>query len=537
MPTGSKLDHVYRRILMTKFFTKGWGKPDNLKRLFAFRRIVCKRETCYKLVPNDYPVSIVKEEVHSDCKILQGQFTSPFVKHLPGLLPKESETAHFQVILPKKWNSEHYKPICLHLAGTGDHGFWRRRQIMAKPLLKSAGIGALLLENPFYGLRKPKDQVRSSLHNVTDIFVMGGCLILESLALFHWCERNGFGPLGISGLSMGGHMASLAATNWPKPLVLVPCLSWSSASPVFTEGVMSGSINWDLLESQYFEDVALCEEIRHIIHKEEDAFRAGQEFAKHYPHSMTRVEELDKQRKEEITFMPRSSDLLPSNAQSGTSEKNRPLSGKNVPNFISAGLSPQATTFKEVQAAVQENFKEQYVPSETVSKQTVELLDDRSKEKLQSLPETAKQESSKIDKFSFLKHFYKTKEKLIELTEKRSEQQLPKNASCSLTKHRDREAYQFMRGIMDECTHLQNFDIPVDTSLIIAVCAKDDAYVPRESSTPLHEIWPGAEIRMLNAGHVSAYVLGQNTFRKAIMESFERLKTKYNWEERSHRCT
>lgn len=29
---------------------------------------------------------------------------------------------------------------------------------MAKPLIKEAGIGALLLENPFYGLRKPKDQ-------------------------------------------------------------------------------------------------------------------------------------------------------------------------------------------------------------------------------------------------------------------------------------------------------------------------------------------------------------------------------------------
>lgn len=30
-------------------------------------------------------------------------------------------------------------------------------------------------------------------------------------------------------------MSSLAATAWPKPLVLVPCLSWSSASAVFTE--------------------------------------------------------------------------------------------------------------------------------------------------------------------------------------------------------------------------------------------------------------------------------------------------------------
>lgn len=42
---------------------------------------------------------------------------------------------------------------------------------------------------------------------MSDIFVMGGCLILENLVLFHFCERNGLGPLGISGLSMGGHVS------------------------------------------------------------------------------------------------------------------------------------------------------------------------------------------------------------------------------------------------------------------------------------------------------------------------------------------
>lgn len=37
--------------------------------------------------------------------------------------------------------------------------FWRRRTFIAKPLLREAGIGAILLENPFYGDRKPDDQV------------------------------------------------------------------------------------------------------------------------------------------------------------------------------------------------------------------------------------------------------------------------------------------------------------------------------------------------------------------------------------------
>lgn len=77
---------------------------------------------------------------------------------------------------------------------------------MAKPLLKH-GIGSILLENPFYGYRKPIEQVRSCLFHVSDIFVMGGCLILECIALLHWCERLGYGPLGVTGLSMGGHVS------------------------------------------------------------------------------------------------------------------------------------------------------------------------------------------------------------------------------------------------------------------------------------------------------------------------------------------
>lgn len=40
---------------------------------------------------------------------------------LPGLVPKESLDSQFQLILPLKWKNEKYKPICIHLAGTGDH--------------------------------------------------------------------------------------------------------------------------------------------------------------------------------------------------------------------------------------------------------------------------------------------------------------------------------------------------------------------------------------------------------------------------------
>lgn len=115
---------------------------------------------------------------------------------------------------------------------------------------------------------------------------MGGCLILESLVLFNWCKRNGWGPFGATGISMGGHvsknfpchlglvclnsqlhfqMASLAATNWPEPIVLVPCLSWTTASAVFTRGVLSDKINWDTLEHQYFTDECYSKEIKPMV--------------------------------------------------------------------------------------------------------------------------------------------------------------------------------------------------------------------------------------------------------------------------------
>ena len=131
----------------------------------------------------------------------------------------------------------------------------------------------MILENPYYGLRKPKGQLRSSLHYVSDLFVMGACLIMEAQVLLHWAEKEGCWPLACHGISMGGHMASLAASAWPKPIALVPCLAWTSGSVTFCQGVlhsivrssvslskfklrlfplkvMAGAIDWRLLSKQ-----------------------------------------------------------------------------------------------------------------------------------------------------------------------------------------------------------------------------------------------------------------------------------------------
>jgi hypothetical protein len=54
-----------------------------------------------------------------------------------------------------------------------------------------------------------------------------------------------------SGVSMGGHMASLAITNvQDHQTVVVPCLSWTSAAPVYTLGALSTAIPWEVLQNE-----------------------------------------------------------------------------------------------------------------------------------------------------------------------------------------------------------------------------------------------------------------------------------------------
>ncbi len=84
---------------------------------------------------------------------------------------------------------------------------------------------------------------------------------------------------------------------------------------------------------------------------------------------------------------------------------------------------------------------------------------------------------------------------------------------CAATSAGEQQAFNFMNGLMDECTHLKHFSVPVDTSLTIAVCADDDAYIPKKGMSSLDKIWPGAEVRYVKGGHVRAYVQYQKEFR------------------------
>lgn len=451
----SRLDVFYRRLLLTKLFIGGWGKPEDLKRIFEFRKLIGDRDKCKSLVPDDYPVYIEKTEEHSDCHIHNGYFISPLVHLVPGILPPEAVNARFQFVVPKRWQKN--RPVCIHLAGTGDHFFWRRRTLMARPMVKEAGMASLLLENPYYGVRKPKDQLRSCLKNVSDLFVMGGALILESTVLLRWLEKGGYWPLGMTGISMGGYMASLAVTNWPKPIPLIPCLSWSTASSVFTTGVLSKAVNWTELEKQYtFNSVYEKEIIKLLEYCGVDSYKMSQD-----PRCGS-TEQCEGQLLGLLSMTP----ILTNRGEAGPQQLQR--QGKTKPEH-----------------SVKHMF------SMTSQGTSMDALG------------------------SFPAHKPQLKEKRRDLS-----------PSCPSSRLHS-EAISFMKGVMDECTHMANFSVPVDPSLIIVVQATMDAYVPRTGVLSLRDIWPGCEVRYLNGGHISAYLFKQNVFRRAIYDAFERFCLKY----------
>ncbi|VDN07927.1 unnamed protein product, partial [Thelazia callipaeda] len=235
----SAIDLALRRILLlSKFFTNSWGNPETLATSLKFRTNVMSNGGIMEIVEHTNPKM---EATSVGNHYMEGYFISPLASLFPDLLPGNIGQATWRGKFSKIKNA-----LVIHLAGTGDHTYFRREFGFANDLLKS-NISSILLQNPFYGSRKPRDQFRSSLTNVSDLFVMGGALVSECNFLLKWAKGQGYWPLGLAGVSMGGHMACLACTNFPEPIALVPCLSWTTASTVFVEGTLSKSVSWDVL--------------------------------------------------------------------------------------------------------------------------------------------------------------------------------------------------------------------------------------------------------------------------------------------------
>ncbi len=272
------------------------------------------------------------------------------------------------------------------------------------------------------------------------MFVMGAALIAESLVLLHWLrhERR-LGPFVYHGVSMGGHMATLCATVADEPVGVVPCLAWTSASLTFTEGVLSGAINWPMLENQLRSTRAYRRDILAMCRSERNAFQDGVDLAQILNTRIERevVVDIDKKSKGEDSVRGKNSNW----------------------HWATEKLSSVYSSLDNILSAIRP------------------LASRETKRELSADDEDLKQ-----------------------------------------------EAFHFMRGIMDECTHLKNFALPLDPTLCLALAAEMDAYQPREGVRPITEVWPGARIKYLEGeGHISSFLFKQALFRESIYEVLDML--------------
>ena len=127
----SRFDKLYRQLIFTGFFKKGWGDPELIKDLLHLRLSLSDPASPYALqVTNgllkDVRVQIEKETRQDGIVYLDASFTSPMHTIMPHMMPIECRTAKFEFMYNEKTSlSEKPPPVALHLAGTGDHFFYR----------------------------------------------------------------------------------------------------------------------------------------------------------------------------------------------------------------------------------------------------------------------------------------------------------------------------------------------------------------------------------------------------------------------------
>jgi hypothetical protein len=177
----------------------------------------------------------------------EGTFDSPEAR-----LPPCARTARVRLLLPASGarpageGSRAVRGVALHLAASGDQGFAVRLRFAA-PLLER-GIGALVLENPFYGARRPANQPHHAVRCVSDLQLMGSATFQEGRALLRWLREALRVPqVGVTGFSMGGQMAAMVGAGTAFPCAVVPIAATCSPDSVLRDGVLRHVADWAAL--------------------------------------------------------------------------------------------------------------------------------------------------------------------------------------------------------------------------------------------------------------------------------------------------
>jgi dienelactone hydrolase len=208
-----------------RFFSEGWGDEDLL--------------ASFELPAGDPdPVAVDWGPVafHRGKVVTRGSFPSPAMDMLPDrahrarvISVEPPRTTERTVVLMAAWN-EHDPRARLDIAN----------------LLADRGIASLILENPYYGERRPYDGDQQPIRTVSDFFQMGAGAVAEGRALLAMVRDQDRRP-GVAGYSMGGNVTALVSALVPFAVATAPLAPSYSPAPVYLDGVLRGGIDWSAL--------------------------------------------------------------------------------------------------------------------------------------------------------------------------------------------------------------------------------------------------------------------------------------------------
>lgn len=194
------LDPLFAVLTLKKksFFFEGPGDVEKF------------RSVLLKLKPYSYgiPQNVTLEEwrASGDALCAMGSFESPISADLPEM--ENIRRVRFQIVVPKQGFEAALSanmPFVIHLPATGDEGFGRRREMIAKPLLQR-GVASILLQIPFYGQRRFPGQTGPGLMFLQHISEQSLGATMEAIALASWIKSltSNKSPIGFTGVSYGG---------------------------------------------------------------------------------------------------------------------------------------------------------------------------------------------------------------------------------------------------------------------------------------------------------------------------------------------
>ena len=212
-----------------RFFQDGWGDRALCE---AMDPIALSRRRIPRI---EVQLGPARSEHHG--LLHEGSFESPEAR-----LPSCARTARIRLLLPEP----PVRAVAVHLAASGDQGFGVRLRFAA-PLL-GRGIGALVLENAYYGARRPANQPRHAFRSISDLHLMGAATFQEGRALLRWLQERLHVPLvGVTGYSMGGQLSAMIGASMPFPVAIVPVAAPCSPDSVLRHGVLHHVAEWSAL--------------------------------------------------------------------------------------------------------------------------------------------------------------------------------------------------------------------------------------------------------------------------------------------------